>query len=55
MAVRLLALGAGRPALYLLSGRFLVLISVKDRIKLRAIVRLEELGKLKKKRNSTIS
>jgi hypothetical protein len=45
MAVRLSALRAGHP---LPPGRFLVLISVRDSIDPRAIVRLEGLGKLKK-------
>jgi hypothetical protein len=45
MAVRLSALQAGRP---LPTGRFLKLISVRDRIDPRAIVRLEGLGKLEK-------
>jgi hypothetical protein len=41
MAVRLSDLLAGRP---LAPGRFLVLISVRDSVDSRAIVRLEELG-----------
>jgi hypothetical protein len=45
MVVRLSALHAGRP---LPPGRFLVLISVRGRVK--PIVRLEGLGKLKKKK-----
>jgi hypothetical protein len=44
MAVRLSALGAGRA---LLSGRFLVLISVRGCVDPRAIARLERLGQLK--------
>jgi hypothetical protein len=44
MAVRLSALRVGRP---LLPGRFLVLISVRVRVDLRVIVRLEGLSKLK--------
>jgi hypothetical protein len=44
MAVRLSSLHAGRP---LPPGRFLVLISVRDQVDPRAIVRLEELGQLK--------
>jgi hypothetical protein len=44
MAVRLSALRAGRP---LPPGRFLVLISVRDQVETRAIVRLEGLGQLK--------
>jgi hypothetical protein len=45
MAGRLTDLPAGRP---LPPGSFLVLISVGDLIDLRAIMRLEGLGKLKK-------
>jgi hypothetical protein len=45
MAVRLSALRAGRP---LPPGRFMVLICVRGSVDPRAIVRLEELGKLKK-------
>jgi hypothetical protein len=44
MAVRLSALRAGRP---LPPGRFLVLISVRDWVEPRDIVRLEGLGQLK--------
>jgi hypothetical protein len=44
MAVRLSALRAGCP---LPPGRFLVLISVRDRDDPRAIVRLEGIGELK--------
>jgi hypothetical protein len=44
MAVKLLSLRAGRP---LRPGRFLVLISVRDSVDPRAIVRLEGLGQLK--------
>jgi hypothetical protein len=44
MAVRLSALGAGRP---LSPGRFLVLISVIGWVDPTAIVLLEELGQLK--------
>jgi hypothetical protein len=47
MAVRLSALHAGRPRLYL-SGRFLVLISVRGCVDSRATVRLEGLGQLEK-------
>jgi hypothetical protein len=43
MEVRLSALRAGRP---LPPGRFLILISVRGRVDLRAIVLLEGLGKL---------
>jgi hypothetical protein len=45
MAVRLSALRAGLP---LPPGRFLVLISVRDRVDPSAIVRLEALSQLKK-------
>jgi hypothetical protein len=45
MAARLSALRAGR---ILQQGKFLVLISVRDRVDPRAMVRLEGLGKLKK-------
>jgi hypothetical protein len=45
MAVNLSVLRAGRP---LPQGRFLVLISVRDRVDPSAIVRLEGLGQLKK-------
>jgi hypothetical protein len=45
MAVRLSALSAGRP---LPIRKFLVLISVRGRVELRVIVRLEGLGQLKK-------
>jgi hypothetical protein len=45
MAVRLSALGTGRP---LLPGRFLVLISVRGLVDPRVIERLEGLVKLKK-------
>jgi hypothetical protein len=45
MALRLSALRAGRP---LPAGRFLVIISVKGWVDLKAIVRLEGLGELKK-------
>jgi hypothetical protein len=45
MAARLSALRAGR---FLPPGRFLVLISVRDWVDPRVIVRLEGLGKLKK-------
>jgi hypothetical protein len=51
MAVRLSALCAGRP---LPPGRFVVLISITDRIETRAIVRVRGLGKLKKKINNLI-
>jgi hypothetical protein len=44
MAVRLLALRADRP---LSPGRFLVLISVRDWVDPRTVVRMEGLGKLK--------
>jgi hypothetical protein len=46
MAVRLSALRAGHP---LPPGSFLVLISVRGRFELRAILQLEGLGQLKKK------
>jgi hypothetical protein len=45
MVARLSALRADCP---LTSGRFLVLISLTDGVDPRAIVQLEELGKLKK-------
>jgi hypothetical protein len=48
MAVRLSALRTGRS---LPSGRFLVLISVRDWVDPRVIVQLEGLGKLKKSNN----
>jgi hypothetical protein len=44
MAVRLSALRVGRP---LPPGRFLVLISVRGLVELKAIERLEGLGQLK--------
>jgi hypothetical protein len=47
MAVRLSALSAGRA---LPSPGFPVLISVRGRVNLRAMLRLEGLGKLKKKK-----
>jgi hypothetical protein len=50
MAVNLSALRASRS---LPPGRFLVLISVRGLVDLRAIVRLEGLGKLKKKSTSS--
>jgi hypothetical protein len=46
MAVRLLALGAGRS---LLPRRFLILVSFRGCVNPRAVVRLERLGKFKKK------
>jgi hypothetical protein len=49
MAVRLSALRAGHP---LPPGRFLVLISVRGWVDLRAILRLEGLGNLKKSTSS---
>jgi hypothetical protein len=45
MAVRLSAIKAGRP---LPPGRFLALISVRGCVDPRVIMRLEELGELKK-------
>jgi hypothetical protein len=50
MAVRLSALSAGRP---LPPGRFLVLISVRGWVNIRAIVRLEGLGQLKNPTSSS--
>jgi hypothetical protein len=50
MAVRQSALRAGHP---LPEGRFLVLISVRGCVDPRIIVRLERLGKLKKKSTSS--
>jgi hypothetical protein len=47
MVVDLSALRASRP--FTPQGRFLVLVSVRGRVDLRAIVRLEGVGKLKKK------
>jgi hypothetical protein len=49
MAVRLSALGSGRPSP---PGRFLVLISVRGWLDPRAIMRLEGLGQLKKSTSS---
>jgi hypothetical protein len=51
MAGRLAALGVGRP---LPAKIFLVLISIRDWVDPKAIVRLEGLGKLKKKINVLI-
>jgi hypothetical protein len=51
MAMRLSALRAGRP---LPPGRFLVLISVRNSVDLRAIVRLEGLGQLKNSMTSSV-
>jgi hypothetical protein len=51
MVVRLSALCTGRPSP---PGIFLVLISVRGRVDPRAIVQLEELGKLKKSTSSGI-
>jgi hypothetical protein len=50
MAVMLSALLAGRP---LPPGSFLVLISVRDLVNGRGIVRLERLGQLKNQMNSS--
>jgi hypothetical protein len=50
MAVRLSALRAGRP---LLPGIFLVLISVRGSVNLRAIVRLEVLSQVRNAMNSS--
>jgi hypothetical protein len=49
MAVRLSTLRAGRPAAIYPPGKFLVLIYVRGWVDPRAIVRMEELGKRKKK------
>jgi hypothetical protein len=52
MAVRLSALRAGHP---LPPGRFLVLFSVRGWVDPRAIVRLEGVGKLKKKKSNDLT
>ena len=52
MAVSLSALWAGRP---LPRGRFLVLISVRGSVNPKAIVRLQELDQLEKKKPMTSS